>query len=75
MGPAGELRALDVRLTEPHMMGGTSWCHGQVSELRRSSARSGEVTIDLGIRDQAHRPTALGHAIVELPLRPTDGTR
>jgi N-terminal half of MaoC dehydratase len=75
MGPAGELRALDVRLTEPHMMGGTSWCHGQVSELRRSSARSGEVIIDLRVIDQADRPTALGHAIVELPSRSADGTR
>jgi hypothetical protein len=75
MGPAGELRALKVRLTEPHMIGDTSWCHGQVSELRRSSARSGEVIIDLEVRDQADRPTALGRAIVELPLRSADGTR
>jgi hypothetical protein len=57
------------------MMGGTSWCHGQVSELRRSSARSGEIIIDLGVRDQAGQATALGRAVVELPLRSADGTR
>jgi acyl dehydratase len=69
MGDAGELRALDVRLTEPHMMGDTSWCHGRVRERREASARSGEVVLDLEVRNQAGRPTATGQAIVELPLR------
>jgi acyl dehydratase len=69
MGPAGELRALDVRLTEPHMMGDTSWCHGRVRELGRPSARSGCVIVDLEIVNQAGHPTATGHAVVELPLR------
>jgi acyl dehydratase len=69
MGPAGELRALDVRLTEPHMMGDTSWCHGRVRELGRPSARSGYVIVDLEIVNQAGHPTAAGHAVVELPLR------
>jgi acyl dehydratase len=69
MGPAGELRALDVRLTEPHMMGDTSWCHGRVREARPPSARSGSVTVDLEIVNQAGQPTAAGHAVVELPLR------
>jgi hypothetical protein len=69
MGDAGELRALDVRLTAPHMMGDTSWCHGRVRERRGPSARSGEVVLDLEVRNQAGQPTAAGQAVAELPLR------
>ncbi|HEX3930517.1 MAG TPA: MaoC family dehydratase N-terminal domain-containing protein [Nocardioides sp.] len=69
MGPAGELRELDVRLTEPHMLGDTSWCRAVVTSIDPASDRIGRVTLTLEVRNQRDQVTAVGEAEVDLPLR------
>jgi acyl dehydratase len=69
MGPAGDLRSLNVRLAAPHMLGETSWCHAKVRAIGAHSTRSARISLDLEVRNQADVVTAFGEAEVELPLR------
>jgi acyl dehydratase len=69
MGDDAFVRELTVSLRRPNLLNDVSWCTGTVTGRRRDDEDRPVVDIDLWVTNQRDEQSAIGTAIVELPLR------
>jgi acyl dehydratase len=68
MGADGEMREYSLRLKLPVIFGDTTYTKGRVPAKRREGGR-GLVEVEVWAENQLGQQTAVGRALVELPLR------